>query len=386
MSYTVTLIPGDGIGPEVVAAAVRVLSATGIDFDWETEPAGVSAIGEHGTPLPPRVLDSVRKNKLALKGPTETPVAGGHRSVNVEMRKQLDLYANLRPVESLPGVKSRYEAVDLIVVRENTESLYSGLEHVVVPGVVESLKIITEKASTRIAAFAFEHARTKGRKRVTAVHKANIMKLSDGLFLDCCRGIAKDHPEIKYDELIVDNCCMQLVLDPTRFDILLLENLYGDIVSDLCAGFIGGLGMAPGANIGESAAIFEAVHGSAPDIAGKNMANPMALVLSAAMMLDHLGELDAAQRVRGAVHAVLREGKALTRLSSVKIGDQVTISCKAMGGSMGGSSSTGSTTSNATGTTTSGAGTAASATGIISSQAVADQHCASVTDISKSSR
>jgi isocitrate dehydrogenase (NAD+) len=313
MSYTVTLIPGDGIGPEVVAAAVRVLSATGIDFDWETEPAGVSAIGEHGTPLPPRVLDSVRKNKVALKGPTETPVAGGHRSVNVEMRQQLDLYANLRPVESLPGVKSRYDAVDLIVVRENTESLYSGLEHVVVPGVVESLKIITEKASTRIAAFAFEHARTHGRKRVTVAHKANIMKLSDGLFLDCCRRVAKDHPEIQYDELIVDNCCMQLVLDPTRFDILLLENLYGDIVSDLCAGFIGGLGMAPGANIGETAAIFEAVHGSAPDIAGKNMANPMALVLSAAMMLDHLGELDAARRVRAAVHAVLKEGKARTR-------------------------------------------------------------------------
>ena len=313
MSYTVTLIPGDGIGSEVVAAAVRVLSATGIDFDWETEPAGVSAIGEHGTPLPPRVLDSVRKNKVALKGPTETPVAGGHRSVNVEMRQQLDLYANLRPVESLPGVKSRYDAVDLIVVRENTESLYSGLEHVVVPGVVESLKIITEKASTRIAAFAFEHARTHGRKRVTVAHKANIMKLSDGLFLDCCRRVAQQHPEITYDELIVDNCCMQLVLDPTRFDILLLENLYGDIVSDLCAGFIGGLGMAPGANIGESAAIFEAVHGSAPDIAGKNMANPMALVLSAAMMLDHLGELDAARRVRTAVRAVLTEGKSLTR-------------------------------------------------------------------------
>jgi isocitrate dehydrogenase (NAD+) len=313
MSYTVTLIPGDGIGPEVVAAAVRVLSATGIDFDWETEPAGVSAIGEHGTPLPTRVLDSVRRNRVALKGPTETPVAGGHRSVNVEMRKQLDLYANLRPVQTLPGVKSRYDAVDLVVVRENTESLYSGLEHVVVPGVVESLKIITEKASTRIARFAFEHARSHGRQRVTAVHKANIMKLSDGLFLDCCRRVAKDHPAVRYDELIVDNCCMQLVLDPTRFDILLLENLYGDIVSDLCAGFIGGLGMAPGANIGETAAIFEAVHGSAPDIAGKNMANPMALVLSAAMMLDHLGELDAARRVRASVHAVLKEGKALTR-------------------------------------------------------------------------
>jgi isocitrate dehydrogenase (NAD+) len=312
-AYTVTLIPGDGIGPEVVAAAVRVLSATGIDFDWETEPAGVSAIGEHGTPLPPRVLESVRRNKVALKGPTETPVAGGHRSVNVELRKQLDLYANLRPVATMPGVKSRYDKVDLVVVRENTEDLYSGLEHVVVPGVVESLKIITEKASTRIASFAFEYARTHSRKRVTAVHKANIMKLSDGLFLDCCRRVAEKYPDVKYDEIIVDNCCMQLVLDPTRFDMLLLENLYGDIVSDLCAGFIGGLGLAPGANIGADGAIFEAVHGSAPDIAGKNMANPMALVLSSAMLLDHLGELDAARRVRAAVHAVLKEGKVLTR-------------------------------------------------------------------------
>lgn len=311
--YTITLIPGDGIGPEVVAAAVRVLSATGIDFEWETQPAGLGAIGEHGTPLPPQVVESVRRNKLALKGPTETPVAGGHRSVNVDMRKQLDLYANLRPVETLPGVKSRYSDVDLIVVRENTESLYAGLEHVVVPGVVESIKIITEKASLRIAQFAFEYARTHSRKRVTAIHKANIMKLSDGLFLDCCRRVAKACPEVKYDELIVDNCCMQLVLDPTRFDVLLLENLYGDIVSDLCAGFIGGLGMAPGANIGESCAVFEAVHGSAPDIAGKNMANPMALILSAAMMLDHIHELDAAKRVRRAVHEVLRDGRCLTR-------------------------------------------------------------------------
>jgi isocitrate dehydrogenase (NAD+) len=240
-------------------------------------------------------------------------VGTGHRSVNVELRKTLDLYANLRPVKTLPGVKSRYDGVDLIVVRENTEDLYSGLEHVVVPGVVESLKIITEKASSRIARFAFDHARRKGRRRVTAVHKANIMKLSDGLFLDCCRRVAKDHPEIAYDEMIVDNTCMQLVLDPTRFDVLLLENLYGDIVSDLCAGFIGGLGMAPGANIGEDVAVFEAVHGSAPDIAGKNLANPMALVLSAAMMLDHVGETDAAARVREAVYAVLREGATLTR-------------------------------------------------------------------------
>ena len=313
MAYSITLIPGDGIGPEVVAAAVRVLTATGLAFEWETEAAGASAIGSEGSALPARVLDSIRRNKLALKGPTETPVGTGHRSVNVELRKALDLYASLRPVKTLPGVKSRYDGVDLIVVRENTEDLYSGLEHVVVPGVVESLKIITERASSRIARFAFDHARKNGRKRVTAVHKANIMKLSDGLFLDCCRRAAKDYPEVTYDEMIVDNTCMQLVLDPTRFDILLLENLYGDIVSDLCAGFIGGLGMAPGANIGEDAAVFEAVHGSAPDIAGKNLANPMALVLSAAMMLDHLGEADAARRVREAVHAVLREGKKLTR-------------------------------------------------------------------------
>ena len=313
MAYTVTLIPGDGIGPEVVAAAVRVLTATGVEFQWQTEIAGAGAIGEHGTALPDRVLESVRVNKVAFKGPTETPVGTGHRSVNVELRKRLDLYANLRPVQTLPGVKSRYDNVDLIVVRENTEDLYSGLEHVVVPGVVESIKIITEKASTRIAQYAFDYARTHGRKRITAVHKANIMKLSDGLFLDCCRAVAKGFPEVKYDEMIVDNTCMQLVLDPTRFDMLLLENLYGDIVSDLCAGFIGGLGMAPGANIGDEAALFEAVHGSAPDIAGKNLANPMALVLSGAMMLDHIGEHDAADRVRNAVHAVLREGKKLTK-------------------------------------------------------------------------
>jgi isocitrate dehydrogenase (NAD+) len=313
MAYTITLIPGDGIGPEVTAAAVRVLSATGIAFEWETEPAGATAIGEYGTPLPPRVLESVKRNRVALKGPTETPIGTGHRSVNVELRKKLDLYANLRPIRTLPGVKSRYDGVDLIVVRENTEDLYSGLEHVVVPGVVESIKIITERASTRIALFAFDHARALGRKRISAVHKANIMKLSDGLFLDCCRIVAKEYPEITYDEIIVDNACMQLVLDPTRYDVLLLENLYGDIVSDLCAGFIGGLGMAPGANIGEETAVFEAVHGSAPDIAGKNVANPLALVLSSAMMLDHLGEHEAATRVRKAVHEVLREGRKLTR-------------------------------------------------------------------------
>ena len=306
-SYEVTLIPGDGIGTEVAAAAVRVLSATGIDFEWHTVMAGAEAAGREGNPLPPAVLESIRRTKIALKGPTATPIGTGHRSVNVALRKTLDLYANVRPVKTLPGVKSRYDNVDLVVVRENTEDLYSGLEHVVVPGVVESIKIITEKASTRIAKYAFAYAREHGRKRVTAVHKANIMKLSDGLFLDCCRAVAAGYPEVKYDEMIVDNTCMQLVLDPTRFDILLLENLYGDIVSDLCAGFIGGLGMAPGANIGESVAIFEAVHGSAPDIAGKNKANPMALILSGAMMLDHLGEGGKATAIEHAVAEALAD-------------------------------------------------------------------------------
>jgi isocitrate dehydrogenase (NAD+) len=311
--YTVTLIPGDGIGPEVVSAAVRVLGATGIAFEWEGVDAGLGAIGKEGQPLPPRVLESVRKNKIALKGPTGTPIGGGHRSVNVELRKSLDLYANVRPVKTLPGVKSRYEKVDIVVIRENTEDLYSGLEHVVVPGVVESLKIITEKASTRIARYAFEYARRVGRKKVTAVHKANIMKLSDGLFLDCARKVAAEYKDVVYDEIIVDNACMQLVLDPTRFDMLLLENLYGDIVSDLCAGLVGGLGLAAGANIGEREAIFEAVHGTAPDIAGKNAADPIAMILSGAMMLDHIGEHDAARRIRGAVEKVLAEGKKLTR-------------------------------------------------------------------------
>jgi len=313
MSYTFTLIPGDGIGPEVAGAAVRVLQATGVEIEWEVQHAGAETLGLEGNALPDKVLDAIRRTKVALKGPAGTPIGTGHRSINVELRKRLDLYANLRPVATLPGVKSRYDGVDLVVVRENTEDLYSGLEHVVVPGVVESIKVITEKASTRIARYAFEYARTHGRKRITSVHKANIMKLSDGLFLDCCRKVATGFPEITYDELIVDNCCMQLVLDPTRFDMLLLENLYGDIVSDLCAGFIGGLGMAPGANIGEEAAIFEAVHGSAPDIAGKNLANPIALILSATLLLDHIGEHQAADRVRAAVNAVLREGKKLTR-------------------------------------------------------------------------
>jgi isocitrate dehydrogenase (NAD+) len=313
MAYKVTLIPGDGIGPEVAAAAVRVLDATGVAIEWETEAAGACAVGSGGSALPPRALESIRRNGVALKGPTETPVGSGHRSVNVALRKELDLYANVRPIRSLPGVKSRYENVDVVVIRENTEDLYSGLEHVVVPGVVESLKIITEKASTRIARFAFEYARIHGRKRITAVHKANIMKLSDGLFLDCCRRVAGGHKDIAYDELIVDNACLQLVLDPTRFDMLLLENLYGDIVSDLCAGFVGGLGLAPSGNVGDSGALFEAVHGSAPDIAGENRANPIALVLSGSLLLDHLGEHQRARAVRQAVEEVLREGQSLTR-------------------------------------------------------------------------
>lgn len=308
-----TLIAGDGIGPEVVAATVRVLEATGVVIHWDTQMAGVMAIATEGSPLPDKTIASIRSNGLALKGPTTTPVGGGHASINVALRKSLDLYANVRPVKTLPGVKSRYEGVDLVVIRENTEDLYSGLEHVVVPGVVESIKVITEKASTRIARFAFAYARANHRKRITAVHKANIMKLSDGLFLDCCARVAAEYPDIKYDDLIIDNCCMQLVLDPTRFDMLLLENLYGDIVSDLCAGFVGGLGLAPGANIGEKGATFEAVHGSAPDIAGMNIANPIALILSGAMLLDHIGENAAGTRVREAVISVLKEGLHLPR-------------------------------------------------------------------------
>lgn len=308
-----TLIAGDGIGPEVVSATVRVLEATGVSIKWDSQNAGAMAIATDGTPLPQKTLDSIRKTGLALKGPTTTPIGGGHASINVALRKGLDLYANVRPVKTLPGVKSRYDHVDLVIIRENTEDLYSGLEHVVVPGVVESIKVITEKASTRIAKFAFNYARSHGRKRITAVHKANIMKLSDGLFLDCCAKVAKDFPEIKYDDIIVDNCCMQLVLDPTRFDMLLLENLYGDIVSDLCAGLVGGLGLAPGANIGEKGATFEAVHGSAPDIAGKNIANPIALILSGALLLDYIGEQAAGNRVRAAVTAVLKEGKHMPR-------------------------------------------------------------------------
>ncbi len=306
--HKITLLPGDGIGPEVSAAVVSIIECAGVDVEWEKFFVGAEAISRFGDPLPQEVLDSILRNKVALKGPVTTPVGTGFASINVRLRKTLDLYANLRPVKSLPSIKTRYEDIDLIVVRENTESLYAGLEHEVVPGVVESLKIITERASTRIARFAFEYARMHGRKRVTAVHKANIMKMSDGLFLKCFREMSKNYPNIVADDRIVDNLCMQLVVNPNQFDILLLENLYGDIVSDLTAGLVGGLGVVAGANIGENGAVFEAVHGSAPDIAGQNKANPLALLQSAVLMLQHIGEMDAAKRIHNAILKVLDEG------------------------------------------------------------------------------
>ena len=313
MKHTITLIPGDGIGPEIVAATVRVIEATGVDIEWETQILGAQAQEKFGTTLPPQTMESVRKNKVALKGPQMTPIGKGFTSVNVGLRKALDLYANIRPIRALPNVPCRYPELNLVIVRENTEDLYAGLEHIVVPGVVESLKIITEKASTRIAKYAFEYAVANGRKKVTAVHKANIMKLSDGLFLECFYNVAKDYPQIESDDKIIDNCCMQLVMRPEQFDMLVMENLYGDIVSDLCAGLIGGLGLAPGSNIGEQGAVFEAVHGSAPDIAGKGIANPTAIILSAVLMLRYLGEKLAADRVETAVRNVFYLGSARTR-------------------------------------------------------------------------
>ncbi len=312
MKHKITLIPGDGIGPEVSAATINVIEAAGIDVEWETINAGTGAFDRYGTYLPDQLLESIRHNEVALKGPITTPIGGGFTSINVTLRKTLGLYANFRPIKNLPGVKTRFDEVDLIVIRENTEDLYSGLEHVVVPGVVESLKIITADASTRIARFAFDYARRKRRKKVTAVHKANIMKLSDGLFLECVREVARLYPEIEYGESIVDNTCMQLVLDPQQFDVLLLENLYGDIISDLGAGLVGGLGLVPGANLGEGCAIFEPVHGSAPSIAAKNRANPTAMMLSAVLLFRHLGETEKAHRVFSAVEAVYKRGEALT--------------------------------------------------------------------------
>ena len=313
MAHRITLIPGDGIGPEVASAVVRIIDATGVDIEWEKHIAGQQALDKFGVTLPDELLESIKRNKVGLKGPVATPVGKGFTSVNVGLRKALDLYANLRPIRALPNVPSRNPNLDLVVVRENTESLYSGLEHEIIPGVVESLKIITEKASTRIARFAFEYARREGRKKITCGHKANIMKLSDGLFLDCFRKVAAEFPDIEADDKIIDNACMQLVMRPQQFDVMLLENLYGDIVSDLCAGLIGGLGLVPGANIGEKGAMFEAVHGSAPDIAGQGVANPTALLQSGILMLRHIGEREAADRTETALLEVFEEGKVLTR-------------------------------------------------------------------------
>ncbi len=313
MTKKVTLIPGDGIGPEIIAATVRVIEASGAKIEWETHIIGAQALEKFGTTLPESAIESIKRNKVALKGPLTTPVGKGFTSVNVTLRKTLDLYANVRPVKAFPNTSCRYPELDLVIIRENTEDLYSGLEHVVVPGVVESLKIITEKASMRIARYAFEYARSNKRKKVTAIHKANIMKLSDGLFLSCFYKVAKDFPEIEAEDKIIDNACMQLVMNPEQFDVLVLENLYGDIVSDLCAGLIGGLGLAPGANIGEQGAVFEAVHGSAPDIAGQGIANPTAIIMSAVMMLRHIGESKAAEKIENALLEVYREGKVRTK-------------------------------------------------------------------------
>jgi isocitrate dehydrogenase (NAD+) len=312
MTYRITLIPGDGIGPEITKAAIRIIAASGVDCEWIEHEAGIRAYEKTGNPLPPELLDSIRENKVAFKGPLTTLIGEGFPSANVALRKGLDLYANLRPVRSVAGVDSRYEGINLVIVRENTEDLYSGIEHMVMPGVSQGMKVITSAASIRIARFAFEYAVKRGRKKVTAVHKANIMKLTDGLFLESARSVSKDYPGIEFDDKIVDNLAMQLVLNPNQFDVLLLSNLYGDIVSDLCAGLVGGLGMVPAANIGEDYSVFEAVHGSAPDIAGKGIANPTALTFSGVLMLRHLGEDAAASRIIEAVFRVLEARKIRT--------------------------------------------------------------------------
>jgi len=313
MTHKITLIPGDGIGPEVTQATVRILEATGVKFEWETFMAGAEAFEKYKEYIPKELTESLERTHVGLKGPVSTPIGGGFASINVALRQKFELYANFRPIRNLPHIPTRYPGVDLIIVRENTESLYSGIENEVVPGVVESLKIITEKASTRIARFAFEYARNNQRKKIHAIHKANIMKLSDGLFLRCARSVAKDYPEITYGEHIVDNTCMQLVMNPYQYDMLVMENLYGDIISDLCAAFVGGLGFVPSANLGDHCAIFEAVHGSAPDIAGKNLANPTAILRSALLMLRHLGEYEAALKIRNALEKVYRDRDKLTR-------------------------------------------------------------------------
>lgn len=313
MKHKITLIPGDGIGPEVTKPTLAIIKAARVDVQWEKHLAGAEALKKHGTTIPKSLMDSFEKNRVALKGPVTTPVGEGFASVNVALRQSFNLYANLRPIKNLPGVKARYQGIDLFVVRENTEGLYSGIEHEVVPGVVESLKIMTETACTRIAKFAFEFARANGRKKIAAVHKANIMKLSDGLFLDCARKVSKSYKSIGFSDVIVDNACLQLVLDPWQFDMLLMENLYGDILSDLAAGLVGGLGVVPGANLGDHHALFETVHGSAPDIKGKNLANPSAMIQAAVMMLRHISEKAAANRIALALDRVLIRGDVLTR-------------------------------------------------------------------------
>ena len=311
--HTITLIPGDGIGPEVTKAVVRILEAAKVNITWERYDAGADSYAKTGEYIPQELYDSIERNKVALKGPVTTPIGGGFKSINVTLRKKFDLYANVRPIKNLPGLETRYPGLDLVIVRENTEDLYVGLEYEVVPGVIQAIKVITKKGSTRIAEYAFAHARKYNRKRVHAIHKANIMKLSDGLFIRCTKKISEQYPEITYAEHIVDNTCMQLVTNPYQYDVIVLPNLYGDIVSDLCAAFVGGLGLVPGANLGAEHAIFEAVHGSAPDIAGQDKANPTALLQSAVLMLRHIGEAGAAERVQTALEKVYSEKTALTR-------------------------------------------------------------------------
>jgi isocitrate dehydrogenase (NAD+) len=313
MTHRITLIPGDGIGPEVTQAVVRILEASGAKFEWERYAAGAEAFEIHGEYIPAVLYESIERNRVALKGPVTTPIGGGFKSINVTLRKKFDLFANFRPIKNLPGLPTHWPGVDLIIVRENTEGEYVGLEHEVVPGVVESIKVVSEKGSTRIARFAFEYARKHGRKKIHSIHKANIMKMSDGLFLRCARDVAEEYPDITYGEHLIDNTCMQMVMNPFQYDMLLLENLYGDIMSDLAAGLVGGLGLVPGANLGVECAIFEAVHGSAPDIAGKDVANPTALLQSAVLMLKHLDEFAAAEKVQSALEKVYSEGKVLTR-------------------------------------------------------------------------
>lgn len=334
MSHSVCLIEGDGIGAEITAAVQKIIAASGVSIDWRPCLAGITAVEKTGTPLPPETIAAIQETGVALKGPLATAIGKGFRSVNVGLRQELQLYANFRPARTIPGVKTRYDNVDLIIIRENTEGLYSGLEHIVVPGVVESLRIITEKCSRRIAIFAFETARKYNRKTVTCVHKANILKLSDGLFLDTVRDVAKSYPDIELNDCIVDAAAMKLVMDPTQFEVLVMENLFGDIISDLASGLVGGLGVTPSGNYGESIAIFEAVHGTAPDIAGKDMANPTALLLSATMMLKHLGETEAATRIENGLLSVLQNPETRTgdlggKLGTSKFADAVAEACVA---------------------------------------------------------